>query len=411
MEYLIAGSGIAGIQAAETIRRLDADSSITLIGGETFPPYCRPMISMVLGGSISPEEMVIRKDDFFTSQRIEPVLGEWVESIDVEKREVGTGGGKVYPFDRLLIATGADPQEISVDGSDLNKIFYVRNEQDVRNIIEFLPGAKNALVIGCGLVGLKIAQGFLERGLQLTMVEKMEHPLPLILDQRGGEMLSSQLQRSGIEVITGSQVVAFDGNGEVKEAQLSNGSRVPCDIAVIAIGVKPSISLVPPEKIEVNSGILINEYLETSVPGIYAAGDVTESMDLVYNERRVNAIWPVAVRQGFFAGMNMAGRKVQYKGSLVRNAVRFHDMDILAGGMVNPSPGGNYTTHDKEDRRNGRYIKLVFQENLLVGVLMVNAIEQGGILLSLIRRQIPVEIDKDRLLEPSFNYRHLMPMK
>lgn len=410
MKHLIIGNGIAGVQAAETIRRYDPDSSITFIGGETFPPYCRPMISLLLEGSIPPEEMVIRGEDFYASLNIEPVIGEWVQGIDVEKKEVYTTAGKTYPFDRLLIASGADPQAVEVGGADLNKIFFMRNESNVKKIIDSLEGAKKALVLGCGLVGLKAAQGLLHRGLEVTVVEKLAHPLPITVDEKAGQMITQRLESMGINLRMDSQVVAFEGNGAVREAHLADGSKIPCDIVIVAVGVLPSISFVPTEQIRVDSGIVVNEYLETTAPDVYAAGDVVECMDVARNEMRVNAIWPVAVEQGVIAGTNMAGRRISYKGSLGRNVFRISDMDLLAGGLVSPSPDESYTSRSMEDYRNKRYRKLVFQDGILVGLVMVNDIEQGGVLLSLIQQKIPINIPEDNLLQPSFNFSQLISL-
>ena len=249
----------------------------------------------------------------------------------------------------------------------------------------------------------------LDRGLEVTLVEKLERPLPLIVDEKAGQMITKQLRRLGMELITGCRAEAFEGNGAVREAHLSDGSTPPCDLVVAAIGVQPSTSYIPADKIHINNGVLTDRYLETNVPGIYAAGDVTETPDIVSGGRRLNAIWPVAARQGTFAGMNMAGRRVDYRGSLARNVVRVGDMNILSGGLINPPVGGDYTIHCLEEHRFNTYRKLVFQENHLVGVLLVNCIEQGGIFLSMIREKIPVTVEKDKLLSPSFNYRQLMP--
>jgi NAD(P)H-nitrite reductase large subunit len=133
-------------------------------------------------------------------------------------------------------------------------------------------------------------------------------------------------------------------------------------------------------------------------------------MDVARNEMRVNAIWPVAVEQGVIAGTNMAGRRVSYKGSLGRNVFRISDMDLLAGGLVSPSPDESYTSRSMEDYRNKRYRKLIFQDGILVGLVMVNDIEQGGVLLSLIQQKIPIDIPEDNLLQPSFNFSQLISL-
>ncbi len=409
MKYLVIGSGVCGVQAAETIRRYDPDSPITLVGGETFLPYCRPMITLVLGGKIRPEQMVIRDQDFFTSFRIQPVAGEWVQQIDLENRQVVTDKGKSYSFDRLLIATGANPKRIELEGADLKNVFYLRSEAHVEGIAHSLASAKTALVLGCGLVGLKAALELFHRGLQVTVVEKLSHPLPVIVDEKAGKTISRHLEKMGIKVITNVEITALGGKAEVKEALLSDGSRIPCDVVISAIGVQSATEFVPTGSIRVNDGILVNQYLETTVPGIYAAGDVAESFDIAHDERRVNAIWPVAVEQGVIAGMNMAGRKVLYQGSVGRNVFRIDSMDIVAGGIVNPSPSKNYEICSAEDYRRGTYRRLVFRDEIPVGFLMVNDIEQAGVFLSLIQRKIAVNHHKERLMDPSFNFKQLLP--
>jgi nitrite reductase (NADH) large subunit len=411
MKYLVIGSGVCGVQAAETIRRHDPDSPITLIGGETFLPYCRPMITLVLGGKIRPEQMIIRDQNFFTSFRIHPVAGEWVEQIDLENRQVLTDKGRSYSFDRLLIATGANPKRIELEGADLKNVFHLRSEAHVESIVHSLASAKTALVLGCGLVGLKAALELLHRGLQVTVVEKLSHPLPVIVDEKAGKMIFRQLEKMGIKVITGVEIGALGGKAEVKEALLSDGSRIACDVLISAVGVQPATELVPAGSIRVNDGILVNQYLETTVPGIYAAGDVAESYDVAHGERRVNAIWPVAVEQGVVAGMNIAGREVLYQGSVGRNVFRIDGMDIVAGGIVNPSRSKNYEICSAEDYRRGTYRMLVFRDEIPVGFLMVNDIEQAGVFLSLIQRKISVNHHKDRLLDPSFNFKQLLPSR
>ena len=409
MKYLILGGGVAGVQAAETIRQHDPDSPITLIGGETGLPYCRPMITLVLGGKISPEQMVIRNQDFFTSFRIEAVVGEWVQQIDVENKQVFTDKGKSYSFDRLLIATGANPKSMVLKGSDLKNVFHLRSREHVENMVRALKSAKKVLVLGCGLVGLKAALELFHRGLEVTVAERLGRPLPVVVDDKAGQMISRQLERMGIKVITDAEVTGLGGKAEVKEAFLSDGLRIPCDAVIIAVGIQPATEFIPTEAIQVNDGIMVNQSMETTVPGIYAAGDVAESLDIAHHERRVNAIWPVAVEQGRAAGMNMAGRKVLNQGSVGRNVFRINGMDVVSGGVVNPYPEKNYEIRSMEDHRRETYRKIVFQDEVPVGFIMVNDIEQAGVFLSLVQRKIPVGKHKERLMHPSFNVKQVLP--
>ncbi len=409
MRHVIVGAGIAGTLAAETIRKLDPKSSITLLGREPFYPYCRPMTTMLLEGKITPEEMVIREASDFRSQDIELLLGESVQEVNMAERKVETEQGQVISFDRLLIAAGADPVNIEADGCDLGNIFCMRRWKEAEAIAEILPDVRSALVVGGGLVGIKAAQALVHRGVRIVMAEKLAYPLPLVVDPKSGAVISRRLENMGIALRMGATVSAFGGNGVVKKAFLDDGSKVPCDLVVIAVGSRPAVSFLETGAVTVDEGIQVDSYLETGVEGIYAAGDAAEAMDIVLQRRKVNAIWPVAVEQGITAGMNMAGRRVRYRGSMGRNVLRIGDLDVLTGGLVNPPPGEDYEILEDEDPRRKTYRKLVFQGDFLKGLVMLNRVEKGGILLSMIQNQVPVSIEKERLFDPGFDFSQLLP--
>ncbi len=438
MKYIIIGNGIAGIQAAETIRRMDSESSITIIGDETYSPYCRPMISLVLEGIIPPEKLAIRSEDFYEKLRIEPVLGRRVTDIDVAQKKViidetTKGGSKAtFPFDKLLIASGADARPIKAQGRNLKNIFYMRGQKDVLTMMEALVTAKTALVLGGGLVGFKAAYGLMKRGLKVTMLIKSEYPLSMQVDEAAGNLILNELVKHGLKVRVGVDVSFFEGDRQVAGACLSDGSTVQCDLVVIGKGVLPSLSFVPQDQIKVDLGIMVDEHLETSSPGIYAAGDVAEYVDIARKTRWVNAIWPEAVNQGRLAGMNMAGRPVAYKGSLSRNVIRIFDLDVMTCGIVNPPMSPDYemisqvNPHKKLIRclsgvsendyevisqihpRKSLYRKLVFKHDILVGMVLINQIDQGGLFASLIQNETPIRIAKSAMLNPGFNYKQLL---
>ena len=408
MEYVIIGNGIAGISAAEMIRQMDAEGTITLIGDETFPPYCRPMISMVLEGSVGHERLPIRPADFYDRLRIKPVLGNRVTSIEPRNRKITIQGEQSIPYDKLLIATGADPRPIKADNLHLKNIFYMRTQEHVHGMLEAVPSARKALVLGGGLVGFKVAYGLLHRGIKVTMLIRSGYPLSLQVDPRAGQMIQDELVQRGLEVRVETHVIGFDGNGRVQRAHLSDATEFDCDIVVIGKGVTPAHSFVPKEDIQLDLGILVNRCLETSAPNIYAAGDVAELVDIARNTRWVNAIWPEAVSQGRIAGMNMAGRKVAYKGSLSRNVIRIFGLDVMTAGVVNAPHDGQYEIITSKDRHRQTYRKLVFLDDRLVGMTLVNAVDQGGILVALMQSEAPVKIPKEKILSPSFNYRQLL---
>lgn len=407
MPYVIIGNGVAGITAAETIRQYDPEGGITLIGDEAVAPYCRPMISLVLEGAVSPEKLPIRSPRFYEDLVIDAVLGSRVTGIDVEKRTV-TAGGAAYGFDQLLIATGADARPIKAEGMMLENIFYMRNQSHVRAMLAGLPGARRALVLGGGLVGFKAAYGLLRRGLAVTMLIRSGYPLSMQVDEEAGLMIRDELVRHGLEVRVGIEVLAFEGDGRVRAANLSDGCRLACDMVVIGKGVLPALDFVPRDRIRTDLGIVVDGRMESSVTGIFAAGDVAEYVDIARRTPWVNAIWPEAVAQGRIAGLNMAGRRVSYPGSLSRNVIRIFDMDIMAGGVVTPPPDALYRTLVQKSAAKKLYRKLVFQGESLVGMVMVNGIEQGGMLLAAMQSRATLNVPREMLLEPGLNYGRLL---
>jgi NAD(P)H-nitrite reductase large subunit len=408
MKYVILGNGVAAVHAAEAIRSLDSRGSITMISDEPCDPYCRPMISMVLEGSVTADRLPIRGPGFYESLGIQAVLGNRVTSLDVVGSQVFLGDGRAFGYDRLLIATGADPRPVKAAGADLGSIFTMRTEAHVRRMLEVLPRARKALVLGGGLVGFKAAYGLLRRGLDVTMLIRSGYPLSLQVDETAGMLIRDELTRCGLQVRVGLAVKAFEGNGVVQGARLSDGSAVDCDMVVIGKGVLPSLDFVPRDRIPVDLGILVDEHLQTWIPGIFAAGDVAESVDIARKNRWVNAIWPEAVQQGRIAGMNMAGRRVTYKGSLSRNVIRIFGLDVMTAGWVSPPENDGFDVLQHTDRRTGTHRRLVFREDRLVGMTLVNDIEQGGVLTSLIHRELPVRKPRESLMGRSFNAGQLL---
>jgi NAD(P)H-nitrite reductase large subunit len=408
MKYVILGNGVAAIHAAEAIRSLDSQGSITMVSDEVCDPYCRPMISMVLEGAISPDLLPIRGPSFYGNLGIEPVLGSRVTSLDAAGRRVILGDGRAFSFDRLLIATGADPRPVKATGSDIEGVFFMRTERHVRQMLDVLPRARRALVLGGGLVGFKAAYGLLKRGLKVTMLIRSGYPLSLQVDETAGNLIQGELVRRGLEVRVEVEATAFVGNGTVRAAHLSDGSTVDCDMVVIGKGVLPAHDFVPRDRVPVDLGILVDEHMETGVPGIFAAGDVAESMDIARKTRWVNAIWPEAVQQGRIAGLNMAGRRVAYRGSLSRNVIRIFDLDVMTAGWVSPPDDDGFETMQHLEPRGRTYRKLVFREDRLVGMTLVNDIEQGGVLMSLIRSELPLKRPRETLLGKSFNFAQLL---
>jgi nitrite reductase (NADH) large subunit len=413
LRHVIIGNGIAGASAAEAIRSLDPDAAITFIAREEHMPYSRPMISQVLAGAADFSQLPLRSPDYYQQLQAKALTGHEAVAIDWDARAVQTDHGTRVPFDRLLIASGADPRHLRVDGADCHGIFSMRAADDVRRMIEHLGGARHALVLGGGLVGFKAAYGLLRRGLKVTMLIRSAHPLAMQVDAEAGMIIQTELERHGLSVQVGVEVTAVesDNQGRVVRAVLSDGQTLDCQMIVVGKGVWPSVKFLGHDRVRVDAGIIVDDHLQTDVEGVYAAGDVAEHFDMARQTRWMNAIWPVAVEMGRTAGMNMAGRRVCYRGSLSRNVIRIFEVDVLTAGLVNPPSNASYEVLAERDLRRQTYRKLVFKDEFLVGAAMVGHVEQGGVLMNVIAARIPVDKDRERLLEPGFNYGSLIPCR
>mgnify|MGYP001813091711 CR=1 FL=1 len=408
MKHLIIGNGIAGINAAQAIRDLDAEAEIVMVSDERFPPYSRPMISQVLDGSQPHDKLPLHSDDIYKTLDIRPVLGARVTALDVDKKSVRLADDAEIDFDRLLIASGADARKLQVGGMELKNIFYMRTEAHVRQQLTAVAGAKQGLVLGGGLVGFKAAYGLLKRGLKVTMLITSGYPLSMQVDEVAGRMIMNELLAHGLTVKVGVSVAGFDGNGRVARAVLDNGEQLPCDLVIIGKGVRPSLDFIPRDRIAVDLGIVVDDCLQSSVPGIYAAGDTVESIDIARQTRWVNAIWPEAAAQGRIAGLNMADRRVRYPGSLSRNVMRVYDLDVMTVGYANPGKDKGVRQVSTGGENQGYYRSLIFREEILVGAILINGIEQGGVIRALIENRTPVRVPEKVLMSPSFNFSKLL---
>ena len=408
MQYVIIGNGIAGVRAAEAIRVTDPHGDISMIGDETVPPYSRPMISQVLDGSQPHRKLAIRSARFYDECKITPLLGRRADGIDVANRKVLVSGDRIA-FDRLLIASGADPRPHAAEGMDLKNIFYMRTQDHVQQQVAALLQARRAVVLGGGLVGFKAAYGLLKRGLDVTMLIASGYPLAMQVDATAGKMILDALVGHGLKVMVGVSVIAFEGNGSLRAAVTDAGPRLPCDMAIIGKGVLPSRSFIPTDQIEVDLGVVVDAHLQTSAPGIYAAGDAAELVDVARRCRWVNALWPEAASQGSVAGFNMAGRPVAYPGSLSRNVMRIFDLDVLTVGDPHPRAVPGRRVIQTGGQAQGSYRCLVLEDEILVGAVMVNRIEQGGVLRALIENRVPIRLPPESLAKPDFNFAKLLP--
>jgi NAD(P)H-nitrite reductase large subunit len=407
MRYVIVGNSVTAVGAIEAIRQRDQDSSITVVAEEPHPVYSRPLISYLLGEMVNESQMYYRPPDFYTHHRVETMLGTEVVCVTPQEQNISLAGGGTLSYDRLLIATGSTPFVPPIPGTDLEGVFTFTRWDDARRIARFSEDheVESALVVGGGLIGLKTTEALMARSISVTVVELADRILSVSFDRTASRIAESIMRRAGTEVKTSTTVERIVGrDGRVDHAILYDGERVDCDLMVLAIGVRPNTDLIPQDAgIGVNRGVLVDDYMRTSVPHVYAAGDCVETHDMLLEVSRPIAIWPNGYRQGYVAGCNMAGVEKRYEGGFPMSSVEICGVPTISVGLADPQGNGdNYQVMEKYDRETPIYRKLILRDNRLVGAICVGNVGRAGIYTGLVRDRVNVSAFKEHLLSGSF---------
>ena len=304
VNIVIVGAGAAGGAAAEMLRRQGYTGPITLIGRDEFLPYDRPNLSKDYLAGNAPEEWIpLRPADFYPEQKIDTITRTEVTSIDTSRKQVTLSDGRPLGYGALLLATGADPVKLDIPGYDLPHVCYLRTLADSRRIIDNAKNAKRVVVIGDSFIGLEVAWSLRERKLEVAVIGKHSVPLEKVLGRDFGSLVKKTHEANGVTFHLGRAVKI-----EVKSVQLDNGTKLECDFVVVGIGVRPNTALAESAGIATNNGIVVNEFLQTNVPEIFAAGDIARWPDPRAGNIRVEH-WVVAQRQGQTAARNMLGAR------------------------------------------------------------------------------------------------------
>jgi NADPH-dependent 2,4-dienoyl-CoA reductase/sulfur reductase-like enzyme/nitrite reductase/ring-hydroxylating ferredoxin subunit len=305
---VIVGGGAAGNAAAEMLRRENYDGPITMITADESLPYDRPNLSKDYLAGTAPEEWIpLRPADFYREQKIETLTNTSVTRIDAKSKAVTLSNGRSLSYGSLLLATGAEPVRLEIPGADLAHVYYLRTLADSRRIIEKAKPAKRAVVIGSSFIGLEVAASLRERKLEVAVVGKGSLPLEKVLGRELGEMIRKIHEEHGVKFHLGRTPAAIQD----QHVQLDDGTTLGCDLVVIGIGVRPNTSLAEAAGIATDNGVLVNEFLETNVPGIFAAGDIAKWPDPRSGRIRVEH-WVVAERQGQTAARNILGARERF---------------------------------------------------------------------------------------------------
>ena len=305
--YIVVGAGLSGASAVEGIRERDQRGSLLLLGAEKDLPYDRPPLSKQLWtGGKTVEEIVLHDDAFYKQNAVDVRLGIEVTQIDPAAHTIRDNQGNTYRHERLLLATGGTPRRLSIPGGDLEGISYYRSLEHYRRLRGAAVAGKSALVIGGGFIGSEMAASLRANKLAVTMVFPSAWLVSRVFPESLGRYLTEQYRAKGVEVFTGDEPVSIQRDGSGYMTRTRGGREIRTDIVVAGIGITPNISLAQSAGLSTGNGVIVNEFLQTSAPDIYAAGDIALFPEAGFGPRRLEH-WDNAVNQGKHAGRNMAG--------------------------------------------------------------------------------------------------------
>ncbi|MDD5559417.1 FAD-dependent oxidoreductase [Candidatus Methylomirabilis sp.] len=398
LHHVIIGASAAGLAAVEAIRRVDKDCPITVVSKEPMPLYSRVGLTHFISREVGYDGMRMRDDGYFDQMKVRGIMGVAALAVDPTVRRVRLSNGENLAYDNLLVASGSHAVMPPIPGTDLQGIYPCITNHDAKQIDAAIPSAKEAVVIGAGLIGIQVVDAFARRGLKTTVIEQMPHVMPAMADAVSAVMAEEALREAGVTVRCGVRATELLGkDGHVTGVKVDSGEVFPCQLLVMAAGVAPNLDFLSETGVKMNRGLLVDAYQRTSLDGIYAAGDVAETVDMFSGKRAVNAIWPEALNQGRIAGLNMAGVSTAYEGSMAMNVTTVIDTPIASIGLWNPKVGSGYQIREVRDDGRQTYRKLIFTGEQLVGAMLVGDFEDAGILHNMIRTRTTFTLKPDHL--------------
>ncbi len=403
MHYVVLGAGPSGVIAAETLRKADPSGVITLVGGENEQPYSRMAIPYVLTGKIGYEGTHLRKTQgHYEDRRIDYRIGAAVK-LEPDDKRIHFADGSHLAYDRLLIATGARPVRPPIPGLELKGVHHCWTLEDTRNIERLAAPGSHVVLMGAGFIGCIVLEALAARGVSLTVVEMGDRMVPRMMNPTAGTMIKTWCEKKGIRVLTSTRIKSVQSVAAEKskgifgflkrrteaakddslDVELDNGEMIPAHLVVVAAGVRPNVEFLEGSGIKIQSGIMVDRYMRTSVNDIYAAGDVAQGYDFSTKGHDVHAIQPTASEHGRIAAMNMAGHNLPYNGSLQMNVLDTVGLISSSFGMWAGVEGGDHVETVNHDRYE--YLNLQFKDDVIVGATAINVTQHIGVLRGLIQ--------------------------
>ncbi|MGH8750250.1 MAG: NAD(P)/FAD-dependent oxidoreductase [Burkholderiales bacterium] len=400
MNYVIIGNGPSGVIAAETLRKCDAQASIIMAGDEPEPPYSRMAIPYLLMGDIEESGTHLRKDtEHFRALKIELVNAR-ADKVDSAAKKVHLSNGKQLSYDKLLIASGSRPMAPPIPGMDLPGIHPCWTLEDARHIAKLAKKGARVLQMGAGFIGCIILEALAARDVELTVVEMGNRMVPRMMTEGAGGLIKKWCEKKGVKVYTSTKVVAIEKSGDKAnplKVKLSNGEALNVNLVISATGVKPNVEFLKGSGILIETGVKVDDTMQTNVPDVYAAGDVAQATEFYTGAQLVNAIQPNAADQARIAALNMAGQGARSQGTMAINVLDTLGLISSSFGQWMGVNGGDHT--ELADAENFRYMHLEFKDDILVGATSLGLTQHVGVIRGLIQGKIRLGSWKDHLLQ------------
>ena len=410
MQYIIIGASAAGMAAAEAIRRLDSEGSVTVLSDEQDMPYFRPMLPFIVSGKKKFPEMMLIGQGPYRGANIDVRINSRVEAVNTADQKVSIKSGEELPYDKLLIATGSVPNIPSdIAGVEAEGVFVLRTIADACAMAHRAETARHAVMLGGGLLNLKAAFALLERGMNVTLIVKSPEVLSKLMEPDDTVLIRNALNKAGLKLVTGSSVtrILSDSSGVIG-VLLDSGREIPCQMVCIGKGIRANVEFLDKSGILVNQGVVVDKFTRSNIQNVFAAGDVAVTLDPIAGERIVTGLWTNAAEMGSCAGRNMAGQPGIYSGTFgILNAAQVADEPFVSMGIVH-TKGTAYEIHITATPET--YRKLVFTPDgtRLVGALFIGDISKAGLYRYIIREMMPIKDIKSEIVNHRLHYGHFL---
>lgn len=397
MRVIIIGNGLAGTIAAKTLREQDRTLEIDVFADEKYHYYPRPNLIEFLAGNLPLERIFAFPEEWYSEQNVNVHLEKSGIRIFPDSKEIEVAGGQREKYDFLVLANGSLAFVPPIKRAEKQGVFTLRTLDDAFEILDCLKDRRRVTVIGGGLLGLETARAVKSRDVEVEVVEFFGHLLPRQLDPQGGSLLKGQIEKMGINVhleLTCEEVL---GQDSVTGLRFKGGREIQTDVALVAAGVRPNLRIAQEAGLETDRGLVVDDYLQSSHPDIWAAGDITQHAGRVYG------IIPASFNQARIAALNVLGQRQKYEGTIPSNTLKVLGIDLTSVGMVNPEDE-SFEELREENADKGTYKKIVVKNGEVYGLICIGTKKGVSEISRLISRKANVEKWKDSLLEDDFDY-------